>query len=114
MTEPTEVAQGATELADVLAAAEAQGFSQEFEAADSDVSGGEGALHCPVCDATSEAARFTRAWSRRLEGASDPADMLHVSAIVCPACGARGVFISPFGPAAAASQAAVLRDLPEP
>jgi hypothetical protein len=40
--------------------------------------------------------------------------MLHVSAIVCPACGARGVFISPFGPAAAASQAAVLRDLPEP
>jgi hypothetical protein len=104
-----EAAQGATQLTDVLAEADAQGFTREF-----DVAGDAGALRCPQCSTLSEAGEFDRSWSRRLEGASDPADMLHVSAITCPACGARGVFISPFGPAASASQAAVLRALPEP
>jgi hypothetical protein len=113
-----DVARGATRLTDVLAAAEAQGFDHEFETVggwrDADTAADDGAaLRCPACDTTSAAGRFTREWSRRLEGASDPADMLHVSAIVCPACGAGGVFISPFGPSASAEQAAVLRALPK-
>ncbi len=103
------VANGATELADVLAGADEQGFSGEFDVADD-----RGALRCPQCGATSDPATVSRAWSRRLEGASDPADMLHVSAVTCPQCGEGGVFISPYGPSASAGQAAALRALPEP
>ena len=47
------------------------------------------------------------------DGATRLADVLHVSAIVCPECGAGGVFISPFGPSASAEQASVLRAFPE-
>ena len=84
-TEPTdeiatEVARGATQLTEVIAEANEQGFTEEF-----DVAGDSGALACPRYGTLSEAGSDTRAWSRSLEGASDPADMLHVSAITCPA-----------------------------
>ena len=106
---PSDVPSGATQLTDVIDEANEQGFTEEF-----DVGGDSGALRCPSCGTLSEAGSFTRAWSRRLEGVSDPADMLHVSAITCPACGAKGVFITPYGPSASAPQADVLRALPEP
>jgi len=102
---------GASQLIDVLQLAEANGFAAEFEVA-ADASGHEG-LWCPNCEVESSASSFARAWSLRLEGASDPADMLHVSAIRCPNCCTGGVFITPFGPAASERQASVLRALPE-
>jgi len=102
---------GASQLIDVLQLAEANGFAAEFEVA-ADASGHEG-LWCPRCEVESSASSFERAWSLRLEGASDPADMLHVSALTCPNCGTGGVFVTPFGPAASERQASVLRALPE-
>ena len=101
----------ASQLIDVLQHAEANGFAAEFEVA-GDGSGHED-LWCPHCEVESSASSFERAWSIRLEGASDPADMLHVSALTCPKCGTGGVFITPFGPTASQRQASVLRALPE-
>jgi hypothetical protein len=49
---------------------------------------------------------------RRLEGASDPADMLAVAAIACPACGTRGTLVLTYGPEATAGDDAVLSHLP--
>ncbi len=106
-----DIPTGATQLADVLDLAEETGYTTEF-----DVAAGDSAhdiLRCQNCDVESPASSFERAWSQRLEGASDPADMLHVSALTCPSCGARGVFVSPYGPTASDRQASVLRALPE-
>ena len=48
---------------------------------------------------------------RRLEGASDPSDMLAVVAITCPACAARGTVILGYGPMATQQDADVLQGL---
>jgi ribosomal protein S27AE len=113
-TEPpqTRAATGATPLADVLAMAAQEGFELEFGVADGDAP--DDRLRCPNCETDSAAADFDREWSHRLEGASDPADMLHVSALRCPRCGSPGVFVSAFGPAASAREAAVLTGFPDP
>ena len=103
------VREGVSPLIDVLQLAEACGFAAEFEVA-GDASGHED-LWCPHCEVESSASSFERAWSLRLEGASDPADMLHVSALTCPNCGTGGVFVTPFGPIASQRQACVLRAL---
>ena len=105
------VPKGASQLIDVLQLAEADGFVAEFEVA-GDASGHDD-LWCPHCEVESSASLFERAWSLRLEGASDPADMLHVSALRCPNCATGGVFITSFGPTASQRQASVLRALPE-
>ena len=102
---------GALQLIEVLQLAEANGHATEFEVA-ADASGHD-CLWCPYCEVESSASSYERAWSLRLEGASDPADMLHVSALTCPNCATRGVFIAPFGPAASQRQASVLRALPK-
>ena len=48
---------------------------------------------------------------RRLEGASDPDDMLAVAALVCPACGAPGTVLLGYGPSATIDDATVLAAL---
>jgi hypothetical protein len=48
---------------------------------------------------------------RRLEGASDPADMLAVVALRCPACGAQGVLTLGYGPDTSPEEADVLLGL---
>jgi hypothetical protein len=45
---------------------------------------------------------------RRLEGVSDPADMLIVYALRCPICGAAGTLVLHYGPEASADEADVL------
>ncbi|HSL75167.1 MAG TPA: hypothetical protein VK853_11890 [Ilumatobacteraceae bacterium] len=104
-----EFAHGATTLSDVLHEAAVAGFDGEFE-----VAGDVGELRCSHCRHVIGAADADRAWSRRLEGASDPDDMLHVSALTCPVCGGRGVFVSQFGAAASAGESAVLEQLRDP
>lgn len=109
VTNIPDAAQGAEQLADVLRAAEHLGFEAQVvieEGAET-----PGTLRCGRCDATAPVEQFERAWSRRLEGASDPDDMLHVSALRCPRCGAGGVLVCHFGPEASASEAEVLRRL---
>lgn len=106
-----DVPTGATQLTDVLHIAEQAGFTAQFDVAEDDSD--NDALRCSNCKVESSASSFQRRWTRRLEGVSDPADMLHVSALECPNCGADGVFVSPFGPTASERQTAVLAALPE-
>ena len=51
---------------------------------------------------------------RRLEGASDPDDMLAVLALECPNCGLRGSLVLNYGPTATEEDAAVLLGLGNP
>jgi hypothetical protein len=68
-------------------------------------------LECLSCHQTSPAAMVTMASLRRMEGESDPADMVAVVALTCPACGGRGTLVLGFGPTAAPADADVLRVL---
>lgn len=103
-----EYAHGATTLAELLHRAEREGVDGEFERV-----GDEGRLRCSHCGQVVAASGVDRIWSRRLEGASDPDDMLHVSALRCPECGGAGVFVAHFGPAADPGEARVLQELPD-
>lgn len=49
---------------------------------------------------------------RRMEGASDPADMLAVVAVTCPVCADRAALVVNYGPTAGPADADVLVDLP--
>jgi hypothetical protein len=116
----SDFAAGAASLTEVLNTAVAEGFRVEFDierpgAADgpaADVSGETGRLRCSACGHASNAADFTRLWTRRLEGASDPSDMLHVCGLRCPNCSSLGVLISPYGANADPAHVEILRRLP--
>ena len=90
-----------TTLSHVLAHYEHAGFTGEFEI------DGEG-LRCATCTTTSPAGEFAMHSLRRLEGASDPDDMLAVVAITCPACATPGVVVLKFGPEASRAEAELL------
>jgi hypothetical protein len=71
-----------------------------------------GHILCGACRATSPATAFDVGMERRLEGASDPADMQLVVGATCPACGAHGVLSLHYGPTAGGDDADVLVALP--
>jgi len=50
---------------------------------------------------------------RRLEGASDPDDMLAVLALTCPNCATKGTLVLGYGPEAALEDSEVLEALPD-
>ncbi len=81
------------------------GFSSSFVVTD------DAALECVECRVVSPAQAVSMSSLRRLEGASDPADMLAVVAITCPACGARGTAVLGFGPMATQQDSDVLQGL---
>jgi hypothetical protein len=96
-----------TTLSAVLAEYAAAGYDGTFEVLS------EVAIGCVACAAESEPAEFAVGGWRRLEGASDPDDMLSVIAVSCPRCGAGGTLVLGYGPAAAADEAAVGKRLRE-
>ena len=99
------VARDASTIIEIVAAFEREGFGGQFLAR-------EGArLVCATCRAEFDVSRSTVAALRRLEGASDPDDMLAVAALVCPECGARGTVVLGYGPASSAEDTAVLAAL---
>lgn len=71
-----------------------------------------GRILCGACHTTSPASAFEVGMQRRLEGASDPADMQLVVGATCPSCGARGVLSLHYGPTAGEDDADVLVALP--
>lgn len=93
-----------TSLAEVLSDLAARGFAGSFE-----VDADSGACRCAACDTSTAPGDVEVADSRRLEGASDPAEMSSVLAVRCPACGHRGVAVVRFGPEASVGEAALLR-----
>jgi hypothetical protein len=102
------VARGAQTLTDVLSEDSARGWSGQF------VSRGDARIECETCHRSSPASEFAALALRRLEGASDPDDMLAVAAVECPECGARGSLVLNYGPLASDVDAAVLVALPTP
>jgi hypothetical protein len=94
-----------TTLSSILEGYANAGFDGQFEAAS------ESAITCVVCDCDSPPSDFAMAGLRRLEGASDPDDMLSVVAVSCPRCGALGTLVLGFGPNASAADAAIGKQL---
>lgn len=94
MTDPnvTDEARGATTLLEVLAEAADAGFTEQIVVTD------DGDLRCANCDTTVAVADFEVEGYHRLEGASDPADMLIVIWGRCSACGQGGVATIGYGP----------------
>ena len=94
-----------TTLTAVLDEVEADGFTSSF------VVRPDARLMCSACRETVPAARIEPSQTRRLEGASDPADELWVIAAACPNCGAHGSVVLGFGPEASEDDALVVAAL---
>lgn len=88
-------------MTEVLAGYAAAGYTGSFTALE------DAQVECHTCSTTSAAADFRMSSLRRLEGASDPDDMMSVVALTCPRCAAQGVLILGFGPSATREDSAV-------
>lgn len=94
-----------TTLSEVLAGYVDSGFAADFSPMERSI------IACNSCASTIAANRFTIHSLRRLEGASDPDDMMAVIATACPSCGAQGVLVLGYGPMAAAEDADILTSM---
>lgn len=81
------------------------GWDGQFRAA------GGGDLQCLSCHEHFPASSQHADHVSRLEGASDPSDMLLVVPVVCPICAAAGTWVAGYGPEASAEDADALRAL---
>ena len=100
--EPSNEATDETTLTAVLAGYDSAGFDAQFSATE------EGQVHCYSCGANAVPSSVELHSLRRLEGASDPADMLAVAAISCPSCAVKGVLVLSYGPDTTPGEADVL------
>lgn len=98
-------AEGADTLIGVLADATAAGYTATF------VIEPGAAITCRTCGTRSPASALEVASYRRLEGASDAADMMLVALTACPACGARGAITVGYGPNTHENEAELLSEL---
>ena len=80
-----------TTLTEVLATWNERGFGGQFVGLDA------GRIECVTCGSIAEAAQFEVVEWRRLEGASDVADMVKAFAAFCPACGVGGNLVLGYG-----------------
>jgi hypothetical protein len=96
-----EPAGAETSLVEILSSYAAAGFTTDMFVAE------DGRLECGQCGTTTAADRVEVHSIRRLEGASDPADMSAVLAVVCPSCNARATAVLRFGPEATEAEATV-------
>ena len=81
-----------TTLVEVLKDYEDAGWTTAFELLE------DGSVRCGTCQVVTAPSSLEIHSLRRLEGASDPDDMLAVLAVRCPSCGGRGVIVVNFGP----------------
>lgn len=81
-------------LVDVLSEYEAKGFTGQLRAREG------GVVECGACGGECDAGDLKVHSYQRLEGASDPADMMLVVAATCPACGEQGTLVLTYGPMA--------------
>lgn len=75
--------------------------------------GDDASLFCPNCGNASQMNRFDDVWATRLEGESDPDDMVLVVAARCPVCHDGGSIVLGFGPAGSAEDAAIVAQVPD-
>jgi hypothetical protein len=103
--EPAIEAHDEPTLTSVLAGYEAAGFDAQFAATD------DGQVHCFACGVSVSPSQVELHSLRRLEGASDPDDMLAVAAVTCRTCGVNGVLVLHYGPESSSGEADVLTGL---
>ncbi len=70
----------------------------------------DGLVECVECSSANRPDEFEIVHYRRLEGASDPADMLIVVWSACPTCNAHGTLMLGYGPNATGPHAAILTE----
>lgn len=83
---------GGLTILEVLRDYEDRGYRGQFATREG------GAVKCFTCGARNEPARVRMDSLRRVEGVSDPADMVLVGALRCPNCGVRGTATFKYGP----------------
>ncbi|MFP5319600.1 MAG: hypothetical protein ACLGI2_15060 [Acidimicrobiia bacterium] len=93
------------ELGELLAAFEAEGYKAQMAARPA------GYVLCMACQMESEASEMQVDAMERMEGASDPDDMLAVFALVCPLCRSYGTLVVGYGPDASLDDSDVLAAL---
>ena len=97
-----------TTLSAVLASLEQSGYGAQL------IPHEEGDVTCAACGSRAAAGALAVEESRRLEGASDPDDMVRVVAVLCPSCGVGGTLVLGFGANASPADAAVGASLRQP
>lgn len=108
MNEPDRYRQSeAQTLHGVVSQLEQEGYVGQFGAREG------GRVRCFACRAQVAPEEACIEEIRRLEGASDPADMLAVVPVTCPRCGTRGTLVLGYGPDAALEDSEVLAALPD-
>jgi hypothetical protein len=96
-------------LFESLARLEQAGYTGQFIARDG------GVLECTTCRTRTHASEVVSECRLiRIEGVSDPADMMAVAALRCPSCGTRGTVVLSYGPEASAEDADILHCLDVP
>ena len=91
-----------TTLVDILAEFAADGYVENFTVT------GDGKIRCSCCGQIDEPEDMSMHALRRLEGASDPDDMVAALALSCPKCGAKGAVVVKYGPGSTEAELAVL------
>ena len=81
----------------ILRALAREGFGTQFVPGPA-----PGVLRCCACGSVSSATDFRVQRERRLEGVSDPDDMVLVVAATCPVCTSGGAIVLGYGPNASA------------
>ena len=74
----------------------------------------DGRVHCFTCGRDFAASEVDASSLRRLEGVSDPADMLLVLGVSCPHCGTGGSLTLSYGPESTIADVDVLRAVDRP
>ena len=91
-----------TTLVEVLERYDASGFTCQFGVTD------DAELRCFTCHNTVRPEEVELVSLRRMEGASDPDDMLAIAALRCPRCDAQGTITLGYGPDSAAEESELL------
>ena len=103
MTEPTLDPGDHTTLTAVLAELADDGWTGNVTVTE------DARIRCPACREELDPAELSVDSLRRMEGTSDPDDMLVVLAVTCGRCNEQGAAVLHYGPAAAPEEAEVLR-----
>jgi hypothetical protein len=99
-------------LTGVLRDLASDGFEASYRPAPESVEG-RAAVVCGACGRATPAADLDLVAERRMEGASDPDEMLLAVAATCPACSTGGVIVLGYGPNASVEDSDIVVALHE-
>lgn len=109
MTDPqSEPARDPSSMSEILRQFQDDGFAGDLYAEEG------GGIRCGTCNVVTSAGEVDVGELRRMEGASDPADMAAIVAATCPSCGTKGIMVVMYGPEAGGADMDVLAALPTP